>query len=122
MLFRSEILISYLEKAPCIGSKQGETYKVLDCHNTNIGYTCQLLANIPTDIETFSQLHPVHYEGIGLSGENENHLFAKQNGETKVLNCTESDFHRIAFPFCEVLKFDGECGNSLKSSKIRKNH
>jgi len=110
-----------LENSACIHEDAGENYKVKNCEKTVLGLCCDLEAVIPKQLETFTQLYPVHYANIRLKLCD--HCFYvknKDSGSVKYANCSARLSMNMDFPVCNFSPLEKDCLKYLEELDIEK--
>jgi hypothetical protein len=109
-----EILFGNLIK-DCSFAKngEGEDYKVLNCIDNKAGMRCQVQISQATNLREYMQYHPVHYNGIAITGNEKGNLFGKTKNilELKYLQCEEE--FAGDFLVCEEQKIPDMCKMGL---------
>lgn len=114
-----ETLHSDLENSECIPEEAGEGYSVKACAKKDIGFCCELETIVPKQLETFTQLYPVHYENIRLKlCENCFYVKDKDSSFIKYANCSARYSMNMDFPVCEFVPLEKECLKYLQEVKV----
>ena len=105
-----ELLVSQLDRN-CTGAipGEGESFTVTSCKASKDGYRCQIEVAKATETKEYIRVHPVHYENIHISGEDEKQIFGKDSktGEIQLLDC--SVIVSPDFPSCIVSEIEPKC-------------
>jgi hypothetical protein len=114
-----EVLFGNLVKN-CTFSKngEGEKYEVINCKGTKKGLRCQIQISQATNLRTYIQHHPVHYNDIVLIGDKKEDLFGRTTEvlELKYLDCDTE--YSGDFMVCEEKRIPDHCKRGLDTDDV----
>ena len=114
-----------LETLSCLAGQghEFETVTVISSTPGKKGLSIELDVGYPTALREMIRLMPIPYSGVGIKGETENMIFAREVGSTivKLYNCS-SDLIYVndKAPTCSELPFPEGCKNGLIVNDMEK--
>jgi hypothetical protein len=113
-----EVLLGNLIRTCTTASNgNGENFEVIQCGGTDKGFRCQIMSKQATNLKEYDTMIPVHYQGVGMIGENKDNMIIKTIDlkEYKYLECEKeyTDFH-----VCREIEIPMWCKNALETDDI----
>lgn len=110
-----------MEDSQCVGEGTGENYRIKSCEKFNAGYYCDLEVILPKSLQTYTSLHPIHYNGIRLKLD-EDCLYLQDtiSSQIKFANCSLSKDLNPDFPICTLVTLPDDCLKFLTLVDIEK--
>ena len=114
-----------LETLSCLAGQghEFETVTVISSTPGKKGLSIELDVGYPTALREMIRLMPIPYSGVGIKGETENMIFAREVGSTivKLYNCS-SDLIYVndKAPTCSELPFPEGCKAGLVTNDMEK--
>jgi hypothetical protein len=109
-----------VENAICTERSAFEEYTVVTFKGFKNGIVCEILARVPTQIQTYILLQPVNYNGVQISLPELNSLFVKlpNTVDVKSLICDHQNWHNVNNPMCIEGIIPRECTDTLRHNDI----
>ena len=104
----------------CISEKYSEEIVVRYCTGYSNMYVCQIEIQDPLAIYKVTEMIPIMYKGLILTGEHPSQRFiqTQSDGRIQLLDCNEEALDTQKIPICQTKKLDAACEFALGKNDI----